>query len=137
VVGPDGTSDRQGYGRRTMVGNRELAPETWEHYFDAMSSELFNAEVSIEIVGTSEPKLVEADRLALQTLTYDRRDDVFEIACARGGAYLPSVLRHVVDHPQRIAVDSPTSMAPTTIAVDDPEGVRTLVRIQRAAAFGG
>jgi hypothetical protein len=120
-----------------MDTSRELAPETWGRYLDQVTMELFNAEVSIDIVrlpGASQP---EAERLALQALCYDRRDDIFEVAAARGSAHLPSVVRHVVDHPERIAVDSPNGMAPTTITVDDREGIRTVVSISRPADFSG
>ena len=66
-----------------------------------------------------------------------RNGDVsVEVGAAPGAAQLPSVLRHLMDHAQRITVDS-TSMAPTRIGVDDRDGVRTLVRIERPAAFGG
>ena len=50
---------------------------------------------------------------------------------------MPSVVRHFVDRPCRIAVDSPVSITPTTIAVDDEDGVRTLVTIKRPADFSG
>jgi hypothetical protein len=118
-------------------GERELLRETWERYFDALSSELFNNEISIEVLAGAGPKAVEANRLALQTLAYDRRDDSFEVACAHGTAHLPSVLRHVVAHPRRIAVDCPINMTPTTILVDDEDGTRTFVRIERPSSFGG
>jgi hypothetical protein len=113
----------------------ELAHDRWSNYFDQLSTELFNVEVSIEIIGASGPSQVEASGLALQTLAYDPRGDVFEVAGARGAAYVPSVVRHLVDHPARIAVDSPVVMPPTTIAVDGGDGVRTVVRIERPADF--
>lgn len=113
----------------------ELAPEKWSRYFDEVGTELLNADVSIEVIAAGERQL-ETSSLALQTLCYDRRDDVFEVAAAHGTARLPSVVRHLVDHPQRITVDS-TAMAPTCITVDDREDVRTVVRIERPAAFAG
>jgi len=120
-----------------ITDERELRRETWERYFDALSGELFNSEISIEVLDAAGPRGFEARRLALQTLAYDRRDDSFEIAGAHGTAHLPSILRHVVEHPRRIAVDSAVNMAPTTIVVDDDVGTRTLVRIERPGAFEG
>lgn len=113
-----------------------MAREHWSDYLDAMSGELLNELVSIEIDAATAP-LVEADRLALQTLTYDRRNDVFEVAAARGAPHIPSVLRHLVDHPTRIAVDGPTSLPPTKIVVDAADGVRTVITIGRMPAFTG
>jgi len=75
--------------------------------------------------------------MALQLLTYDRRDDVFEVAAAQGGPHLPRVLRHMVDRPTRIEVDSPTSLAPTTIVVTAWDGVRTVVKVLQEGAFAG
>jgi hypothetical protein len=100
-----------------------------------VGTELRNADVSIEVIAAGERQL-EAANLALQALSYDRRDDVFEVSAAHGTARLPSVLPHLVDHPQRITVNS-TAMAPTCITVDDREGVRTVVRIEQPAAFAG
>jgi Family of unknown function (DUF5335) len=120
-----------------MEAIRELAHETWSEYFAAASKELLNAPVSIKIVGADGPPAVQAEHLALQALAYDRRDDVFEVAAARGGPDLPSVLRHMVDHPERVAVDTHTMLAPMTIAVDSRDGVRTVIRIERDAEFNG
>lgn len=116
-----------------MDDSRDLAHETWPEYFDALSRELLNAPVSIEVEGIAEGRAVEAERLALQLLVYDRRSDVFEVSVARGGPHLPSVVRHLVDHPRRIAVDSRTMLAPMTIAVDGDDGTRTVIRVGRDA----
>lgn len=120
--------------------SRELAHETWSEYFDAVNLEMPGAEVSIEIIPRPGATVIEAGRLALQALTYDRRDEKIEVSLERGGesatggaggAQIPSVLRHVVDHPARVEVDSPVLLAPMTIAVDGSDGVRTVIRIAR------
>ena len=120
-----------------MEATRELAPETWSEYLEAVSKELLNADVSIEVITGPEQSLVEASHLALQAVGYDYRGDVFEISVAKGGPHLPTTLHHLVDHPERIIVDSWTLLAPMMIAVDGRDGVRTVVRIAREAAFGG
>jgi hypothetical protein len=120
-----------------MEATRELARETWSEYFDALSKELLNAPVSIAVIATPGPPVIEAERLALQALTYDRRDDVFEVAAARGGPHLPSVLRHMVDHPAHIEVDSQTMLAPITIAVDGADDVRTVITIESEPEITG
>jgi hypothetical protein len=120
-----------------MYATRELAHEAWAEYLDAISRELLNAPVSIEIVAAPEPPVVQAEGLALQALAYDRRDDVFEVAVARGGPHLPGTLRHLVDHPARIAVDGHAMLAPMTIAVDGQDGVQTVITIAREPEFTG
>ncbi|MGA2929281.1 MAG: DUF5335 family protein [Solirubrobacteraceae bacterium] len=120
-----------------MEATRELAREGWANYFDSITEDLRNRIVSIEIIDAPNPPVYEARRMALRLLTYDRRDDVFEVAVAQGGPRLPRVLRHRVDSPTRIEVDSATSLAPTRIEVTGGEGVRTVLRIQNEGAFAG
>jgi hypothetical protein len=120
-----------------MDATRELAPEAWSEYLDAVSRELVNADISIEVIAAAEEPVVEAHHLALQAVAYDHGDDVFEVAAARGGPQLPNVLRRMVDHPERIVVDSWTLLAPMTIAVDGRDGIRTVVRIAREPEFVG
>jgi hypothetical protein len=67
-----------------MGVTRELAGETWSEYFDALSKELLKSPGSV--VGGPGPPLMEASHLALLALTYNRRDDILEIAAARGRA---------------------------------------------------
>ena len=120
-----------------MQATRELAQEAWAEYLDAVSRELLNAAVSIAVVAGAGQPVVEEERLALRAIAYDRRDDVFEVAVARGWPHLQSVLRHLVDHPARIEVDSHTMLPPMTIAVDDHDGVRTLITIKSDPHFIG
>ena len=110
---------------------RELAREAWSEYLAAVSRELVNAPVSIEIIDASGAPHVEDGRLGLEAVAYDAYDDVFEIAAACDGSHRPTVLRHLVDRPTRIAVDSHTMLAPMTIAVDGEDGARSVVVIQR------
>ncbi len=112
-----------------METTRDLAPDTWSEYFDAVSKELMNAPVSIEIVDASGPPTIEASHLDLHALTYDRQDDVFEVVVARRTEHLP-VLHHLVDKPERVTVDSSTMLAPLTITVYRRDGVCTLIRIE-------
>ena len=95
------------------------------------------APTTIEVGDAAGPASVEAKHLALHALTYDHRDDVFEVAVARGGPHLPAVLRHLVDHPARVAVDNHTMLAPLTIVVDGRDGLRTMIRIEHDPDTGG
>lgn len=108
---------------------RELPQETWSEYLEAISRELLNEPVSIAIAGTPGPPVVQASRLALLALSYDHRGDVFAISAARGGPHLPSVLRHMIEHPEHVWTDSYTMLAPVTIEVDGSDSVRTVITI--------
>jgi hypothetical protein len=120
-----------------MDVSRELAPEAWGEYLEAVSRELLHAHVSIEVVTPPNRPMVQARHLALQGLAYDHRVDVFEVAAAQGEPHLPNMLRRMVDQPERIVVDSWTLLAPMTIQVDGKDGVSTVVRIEREPDFGG
>jgi multidrug efflux pump subunit AcrA (membrane-fusion protein) len=120
-----------------MHYSRELATETWSEYFDAVNVEMPGAEVSIEIIPRPDRSVIEAGRLALQALTYDQFGDVIEVSLARAGPHVRNVLRHIVDRPARVEVDSPVLLAPMTIAVDGSDGVRTVIRIAREPEADG
>lgn len=106
---------------------RELSHETWDEYLDAVSRELLDSEVSIELDDGHRAD----EALAFRALTYDPLGDVIELSAARGDGASPDLVRHVVPHPQRVAVDSDTMLAPMTIALDGADGHRTLVRFAR------
>jgi hypothetical protein len=95
---------------------RDLAPDTWAEYLDALSKEFMNAPVSIEIVDVSGRPTIEVSHLDLHALSYDGRDDVFEVAVARRNGH--------------VTIDSWTMLAPMTITVYRRDGVRTLIRIE-------
>jgi Family of unknown function (DUF5335) len=120
-----------------MLATTDLVRDRWSEYLNAIADELLNETVSIAVSDPAGPPTLEASRLALQGLSYDRRNDVFEVAAARGGPHVPSVLRHFVDHPTRIAVDSRASLWPTLIEIDDADGIRTTITIGQAAPFAG
>ncbi len=122
---------------RSAGATRELARETWSEYFDALSKELLYAPVSVKITMPPGPPVVQAKHLPLLALAYDRRDDVFEVSVARGGPGLPSVLRHLVDHPERVVIDSQTMLAPITIWVEGRDQARTVITIERDAQITG
>ena len=107
----------------------EIAHENWAEYFDWLTKELLHAPVSIATVAPSRPS-AETGNLALLELAYDHRGDVFEVAAASGGVPVPTTVRHHVDHPEHIYVDNDVMLAPLTIAVDAPDGARTVIMIE-------
>ncbi len=109
---------------------RELAQETWAEYFDAVSRELLNAQVLIEIIDAPDRTQRGDEPLALRGLNYDGRDDVLELAAARRPPHVPSLRRHLIDHPERVCVDTRTVLPPMTITIDGQDGVRTVLTIK-------
>jgi hypothetical protein len=62
---------------------------------------------------------------------------VIEVAVARPRPGGEDVLRHLVDHPSRLLVDSQEGILPRAIAVDDGEGNRTLLQVVDQPPFSG
>jgi Family of unknown function (DUF5335) len=111
---------------------RELDKSQWATFLESLTQELPISDVRIDIISPELGDEVEADGLILEAMSYDSRGDVFEVAAGRGGPTGPALVHHRVDHPQHIWVDSRAGILPSSVAVDDEDGVRTLLRITQA-----
>lgn len=113
----------------------EVHPTDWSGYFERLMSELPTTWVTIEIEAAVIGHQVEARDLVLEGLNYDRRDDVLEIAAFQPGPTSRAVVRHMIERPVRINVDSPAGILPTAIEIESQDGIRTLVRLHGAPAL--
>jgi hypothetical protein len=130
-----GTSGPGGARRQRFA--REVPRERWGDELEAVAAELVDARTIIEVQGADLGAQTEERGLLLRTLAYDPRDDVIEVAVARPRPGGEDVLRHLVDRPTRLLVDSREGILPRAIAVDDGDGTRTLVQVVDDAPFGG
>lgn len=112
-----------------------LDAERWADYLQSLGPELDGLLVTIEIIEEQIGDQVEAERLPLQTIGYDPRDNVVEIAVGGRGVRYPVVLRHFVSNPQEIAVERTGGGAPSAILITDGDGQRTLVRLSEPTAI--
>jgi hypothetical protein len=119
--------------RFTVADTNELSRDTWRIYFDDLSRGLATTQATVEIDGPDIGAQVQAEGLVLVGITYDDRDDVLVIGLSPGGP--TESLEHLVSSPQRIRVESADAILPSTIEVEDAEGVQTLVRLQAAPAL--
>jgi hypothetical protein len=120
-----------------MQFTRELERSDWKSFLDGLTQELPASDVRIDIISPQLGDEVEAAGLVLQALSYDPRADVLEVVAGRGGPHGPALVHHRVEHPQHIWVDSRAGILPQAIAVDDRDGVRTLLRIEQAPMLTG
>lgn len=118
---------------RPMADTIELSHDRWRIYFDDLSRGLATMQATVEIDGPDLGAQVQAEGLVLSGISYDDRDDVLVIGLSPGGA--AESLEHLVSSPQRIRVESSEDLLPSTIEVEDAEGVRTLVRLRAAPAL--
>jgi len=108
---------------------QELDADRWHEYFDSLSSSIEGMLVTIEIMGEDVGDQTDVERMPLQAISYDPKDDVLEVALGGRGVRYPIVLRHFISSPQTISVEESSSITPTAVLVTDAEGVRTLIRL--------
>ncbi len=115
---------------------QELDAERWHEYFDSLTPSIEGMLATIEVMDAQAGDQLDAERMPLQAISYDPRDDVLEIALGGRGVRYPVVLRHFVSSPRTISVQESSSITPTAILVTDGGGVRTLVRLFEPVELG-
>lgn len=114
-----------------------VQPGDWAGYFDRLMTELPTTWATVTIDAPHIGHQVEASDLILESLSYDRRDDVFEVAAFLPGPNGRAVVRHMISGPARIDVDSRAGILPTSIEIENREGITTLVRLHAAPSLSG
>lgn len=107
----------------------ELDAGRWHEYFDSLTPSIEGSLATIELMGEQVGDQLDVERMPLQAISYDPKDDVLEIALGGRGVRYPVVLRHFISSPQTITVEESGSITPTAILVTDGDGVRTLIRL--------
>lgn len=113
----------------------ELTDEKWVEYFDSIASHIDGQLVTIEVMSEQLGDQVGVERLPLQAIGYDPKDNMLEVSVGGRGVRYPVVLRHFISDPQTISVEESGQLAPKAILVTDASGVRTLIRLIEPAAL--
>jgi phage repressor protein C with HTH and peptisase S24 domain len=108
---------------------RDLESESWPRYFDSLTQSSQGLLVTIELMSDELGDQSDVERLPLQAISYDPRDDVLEVAVGGRGVRYPIVLRHFISNPKTISVEENGEPDPAAIEVTDPSGVRTLITL--------
>jgi uncharacterized protein DUF5335 len=114
---------------------RELGAEKWVEYFDSIAPGSEGLLVTIEVMSEQLGDQLDVERLPLQAINYDSKDDVLEVAVGGHGVRYPVLLRHFISSPQSVSVEESSPLSPTAILVTDASGVRTLIRLFEAPAL--
>jgi hypothetical protein len=88
-------------GRRKPMQTREIEKINWQSFFDQVSSALQGKRIKIEVDSLELGAQIEVDKLSLNGLTYDRKDDAFVITTDE--------IEHVIHSPQQIFVTDGTA----------------------------
>ncbi|MEV8632537.1 DUF5335 family protein [Streptosporangium sp. NPDC051023] len=111
----------------------EVPREEWRPFLDSLSRQYEGSEVTIEVLDQGFGDQVQTERLPLAYIEYDDKDDIFSVGVGgRDGRY-PVVLRHGVEHPQRILTDVVSPDTPRAFDIIDTGGTHTIITIHRAA----
>ncbi len=118
------------------AATQELDAERWHEYFDSLTPSIEGMLATIEVMDAQAGDQLDAERMPLQAISYDPKDDVLEIALGGRGVRYPVVLRHFVSSPRTISVEESSSITPSAILVTDGGGVRTLIRLFEPVELG-
>src|SRR5215472_16918295 len=111
------------------ASTREPERSSWPKYFDSVTASIEGTLVTVEVMGEQLGDQTDVERLPVQAISYDPRDDVLEVAVGGRGTRYPVVLRHFVSSPTAISVEETPEGGPSAILVTDAGGVRTLIRL--------
>lgn len=116
---------------------QELASETWGDYFDSLTPKVEGLLVTIEVMSEQLGDQLDVERLPLETIGYDHKDDVLEVAVGGRDLRYPVLLHHFISAPRAISVEESGRLLPSAILVTDASDVRTLIRLYEPTAVGG
>ena len=116
---------------RTMT----LPQDRWRAQLDDLTEKFAGGSVTIELLDRELGDEQEAERLPLAYIEYDPKDGVVIVAVGGNSARYPVVLRHMVEDPQRIVVDTlgDGDDAPAVVDVTSGDGGQTIVTIHPPA----
>ena len=107
----------------------ELRRSEWQDALDLLTKEHEGDEVTIELLDQEFGDESEVERLPLAYVDYDPKDDVVVVAVGGRDQRYPVVLRHFVEHPQRVLADSYGPEGGLALDILGSDGARTIVTL--------
>ena len=115
--------------------SEELPRSSWESTLPGLSQEHEGDLVTIETPALDLVAQLEAEKLPLAYLEYDRHDDAVSAAVGgRDGRY-PVVLRLMIEHPAKVVMATPGPDQTVALEVTAADGVNTLITLHRRPAL--
>jgi len=100
---------------------RSIPKEQWKTYCDSVTDALTGLRAEIEVASLDLGDQIEAEWLPVYGITYDHKDDVFEVALEG--------LDHLIRRPQELYVEEGAGTLDAILVVD-LDAVRHLVRFR-------
>lgn len=108
------------------MATQPLQRDRWQSYFDRVSRHLGGEQVEIETAGLGLGNQINQEWILLNGLTYDPKDDVFEVVTDN--------IDHLIQHPKDIYIDE-AGTALRSVEVIDADGNRQVVRLREPIAL--
>ena len=105
----------------------EIDRSNWAPFLDTITNSLIGKRAEIEVVSLDLGDQIEAEWTPLIGITYDRKDDLIEIALDE--------LDHMVRSPRQLFVDYGIGDIVAAIEIVDGEGTRQIVKFKDPLAL--
>ncbi len=112
------------------MATKKLNKTEWEKYFDAVSKNLKGVEGQLEVVSEELGDQVEVEWSFLEGLSYDPKDNVFEIQFTEGKH------DHLIQNPTEIYVEEEAGTL-KAVEVIKEDGTKFVLRLKPAPALPG
>jgi hypothetical protein len=114
--------------------SEEIPPSSWHESLESLTKQHEGDVVTIQVLDLDLGDEYEAEKVPFAYIEYDKHDDAVNMAVGgRDGRY-PVVLRHTIEHPQRVV----STLAPgdeSTVEVTAADGVQTLITFHHRPAL--
>lgn len=105
------------------MATRQIDRHDWQQYFDNASRQLEAANVDVEVDGLDMGAQIEAEKMALEGLTYDPKDNAFSV--------MLEGLEHRIPQPREIAVEE-EGRALKSVEIIDADDHKHIAKLSKA-----
>lgn len=105
----------------------EIDRSSWAPFFDSVTNSLTGKQAEIEVVSLDLGDQIEAEWTPLIGVTYDRKNDLIEIALDE--------LDHLVRSPRQVFIDYAVGGLLAAIEIIDADGNRQIVKLRDPLAL--
>jgi hypothetical protein len=109
-----------------MMSSQQIDSAEWTGFFDTFSKLLSGRRAEVEVASLDIGDQIEAEWLPMIGITYDRKNDVVEVALEG--------VDHLIHAPREIYVDFDIGGL-TALAITDADGTRQIVKLKEALAL--
>jgi hypothetical protein len=108
----------------------ELPGKAWQDFLESLTKEREGEDVTIEVLTAEYGDQYTAEKLPFSYVEYDPKDDVVIVAVGGRDRRYP-VLRHMIEHPQKVLFTSSLPDAGVALEVTGADDAQTLITFHR------